>query len=113
LIGHTSGVGQHDAGLGSPRARLAVRSNLPAEISSFVGRAGDLPRCADLLREGRLLTLTGAGGAGKTRLALRLAATLAARFPGGGWWIALAPLTGGRRSPGRWRGYASGGAAPL
>jgi predicted ATPase/DNA-binding CsgD family transcriptional regulator len=59
-----------------------------------VGRAGDLARCADLLRRGRLLTLTGAGGAGKTRLALRLAATLAARFPGGVWWIDLAPLTG-------------------
>lgn len=71
-----------------------MRGNLPAEISSFVGRAGDLARCPDLLREGRLLTLTGAGGAGKTRLALRLAAALAARFPGGAWWIDLAPLTG-------------------
>ena len=90
LIGHTSRVGQHDAGPGSPGARLAVRSNLPAEISSFVGRAGDLARCADLLREGRLLTLTGAGGAGKTRLALRLAGTLAAGFPGGVWWVDLA-----------------------
>ena len=81
-----------------PRAarigRLGVRGNLPAEISSFVGRAGDLARCADLLRQGRLLTLTGAGGAGKTRLALRLAATLAAGFPGGVWWVDLAPLTG-------------------
>jgi predicted ATPase/DNA-binding CsgD family transcriptional regulator len=71
-----------------------MRGNLPAEISSFVGRAGDLARCADLLRRGRLLTLTGAGGAGKTRLALRLAATLAAGFPGGVWWVDLAPLTG-------------------
>jgi predicted ATPase len=48
-----------------------------------VGRAADLARCADLLRQGRLLTLTGTGGAGKTRLALRLAAMLAPRFPGG------------------------------
>ena len=93
-IGHTSRVGQHDAGPGVPHARLGVRGNLPAEISSFVGRAGDLARCADLLRRGRLLTLTGAGGAGKTRLALRLAAMLAAGFPGGAWWIDLAPLTG-------------------
>ena len=59
-----------------------------------MGRAGDLARCADLLREGRLFTLTGAGGAGKTRLALRLAGTLAAGFPGGVWWVDLAPLTG-------------------
>ena len=59
-----------------------------------MGRAEDLARCADLLRRGRLLTLTGAGGAGKTRLALRLAATLAVRFPGGIWWTDLAPLTG-------------------
>lgn len=93
-IGHTSRVGQDDASAGGPRAGLGVRSNLPAEISTFVGRAGDLARCADLLRRGRLLTLTGAGGAGKTRLALRLAAMLAARFPGGVWWIDLAPLTG-------------------
>ena len=71
-----------------------MRGNLPVEISTFVGRAGDLARCADLLWRGRLLTLTGAGGAGKTRLALRLAGTLAARFPGGIWWIDLAPLTG-------------------
>ncbi len=87
-------MGQHDAGPDGPDARLGVRSNLPAEISSFVGRAGDLARCADLLRRGRLLTLTGAGGAGKTRLALRLAARLAARFPGGVWWVDLAPLAG-------------------
>jgi predicted ATPase/DNA-binding CsgD family transcriptional regulator len=86
-------VGQHDAGPGGPRGRLGGRSNLPAEISTFVGRAGDLARTADLLRRGRLLTLTGAGGAGKTRLALRLAATLRAHFPGGVWWIDLAPLT--------------------
>jgi predicted ATPase/DNA-binding CsgD family transcriptional regulator len=93
-IGHTSRVGQRDGGPGGPRGRLEVRNNLPAEISTFVGRIDDLARCADLLRQGRLLTLTGAGGAGKTRLALRLAATLAAGFPGGLWWIDLAPLTG-------------------
>ena len=94
MIGHTARVGQRAAGLGGPDGRLGVRGNLPAEISSFVGRAGDLARCADLLRQGRLLTLTGAGGAGKTRLALRLAGTLAAGFPGGVWWVDLAPLTG-------------------
>ena len=94
MIGHTARVGQRAAGPGGPDGRLGVRGNLPAEISSFVGRAGDLARCADLLRQGRLLTLTGAGGAGKTRLALRLAGTLAAGFPGGVWWVDLAPLTG-------------------
>ena len=84
MIGHTARVGQRAAGPGGSDGRLGVRGNLPAEISSFVGRAGDLARGADLLREGRLLTLTGAGGAGKTRLALRLAATLAAS--GGSTW---------------------------
>ncbi len=87
-------MGQRGAGPGASDDRQGVRGNLPAEISSFVGRAGDLARCADLLGRGRLLTLTGAGGAGKTRLALRLAGTLAARFPGGVWWVDLAPLTG-------------------
>ena len=72
--------------------RLGVPSNLPAELSTFVGRADDLERGAGLLGESRLVTFTGAGGCGKTRLARRVATRVAERFPGGVWWVELASL---------------------
>lgn len=77
------------------RSRLGVPSNLPAEVSSFVGRDDDLARGAELLERSRLVTLTGAGGCGKTRVALRLAAVTAAQFPDGVWWVELAPVDDG------------------
>jgi predicted ATPase/DNA-binding CsgD family transcriptional regulator len=84
---------------GSERApghvRLGVPSNLPAELSTFVGRADDLERGARLLGESRLVTFTGAGGCGKTRLARQVAARVAERFPGGVWWVELASLADG------------------
>ncbi len=55
----------------------AVRGNLPASVGSFVGRDADLARLAQLLRDNRLVTLTGFGGVGKTRLALTYAASVA------------------------------------
>ena len=58
-------------------------SNLPAQISSFIGRESELAAVRDLVAGSRLVTLTGAGGAGKTRLALGVAAGLAGR-PGDG-----------------------------
>src|SRR5215475_9095791 len=58
----------------SGHVRLGVPSNLPAELGSFVGRADDLERGAVLLGESRLVTFTGAGGCGKTRLARQVAA---------------------------------------
>src|SRR5439155_21904224 len=54
----------------------AQRNNLPAQLSSFVGRKGEITEIKQLLANTRLLTLTGAGGCGKTRLALRVAADL-------------------------------------
>src|ERR1700683_3096970 len=72
--------------------RLGVPGNLPAELSTFVGRADDLDRGARLLGGSRLVTFTGAGGCGKTRLARQVAARLAGRFPGGLWWVELASL---------------------
>ena len=72
--------------------RLGVPSNLPAELSTFVGRADDLERGAGLLGESRLVTFTGAGGCGKTRLARQVATRVAERFPGGVWWVELASL---------------------
>jgi hypothetical protein len=52
-------------------------SNLPAQVSSFVGRDSELAEVRELVGESRLVTLTGAGGAGKTRLGLQVAAGLA------------------------------------
>ncbi|HEV2254605.1 MAG TPA: LuxR C-terminal-related transcriptional regulator [Streptosporangiaceae bacterium] len=74
---------------------LGVPSNLPAEMSTFVGRIDDLQRGARLLGESRLVTFTGAGGCGKTRLARQVAARVAERFPGGVWWVELASLADG------------------
>src|SRR5262245_18977599 len=63
--------------------------NLPAEVSSFIGRAGQLAQLVEVQRNTRLLTLVGAGGVGKTRLATRLAATLAWDYPDGVWFVEL------------------------
>jgi predicted ATPase/DNA-binding SARP family transcriptional activator len=68
-------------------------SNLPGRLSSFVGRAAEIREVALLVDGDRLVTLTGPGGVGKTRLAIEVAARLRARFPGGVWWVDLAPLT--------------------
>src|SRR5262252_861566 len=66
--------------------------NLPAELTSFVGRRRELAELKRLLSTTRLLTLTGAGGAGKTRLALRAAAELARSLPDGAWLVPLASI---------------------
>lgn len=64
-------------------------NNLPASLSSFVGRVRELQQVGELLHGTRLLTLTGAGGSGKTRLALQVAADDAERYPGGVWFVDL------------------------
>ena len=66
--------------------------NLPTRLTSFVGRTRELDELAELLEATRLLTLTGPGGIGKTRLALEVARRVRAQFPGGVWWIDLAPV---------------------
>ncbi len=63
--------------------------NLPAQLSSFVGRADDLARLRSLVNEGRCLSLVGPGGSGKTRLAIQVAAELVGRFPHGIWLVRL------------------------
>jgi predicted ATPase/DNA-binding CsgD family transcriptional regulator len=73
-------------------SRAAALNNLPAEVSSFIGRDGDISRGVALLAETRLLTLTGAGGCGKTRLARRIAGRVQHRYAGGVWWTELASL---------------------
>ena len=67
-------------------------SSLPAELTSFVGRRSELREVKRLLTTSRLLTMTGSGGAGKTRLALRAAADMARGFPDGAWMVSLAPV---------------------
>jgi len=64
-------------------------SNLPAEVTSFVGRRQELREVKRLLTTTRLLTLTGSGGAGKTKLALRAAAEMSRSFPDGAWLVLL------------------------
>jgi predicted ATPase/DNA-binding CsgD family transcriptional regulator len=66
--------------------------NLPAQVSSFIGREAELAAVRALVDESRLVTLTGAGGAGKTRLGLQVAAALADRAGDGVWFADLAPL---------------------
>jgi predicted ATPase/DNA-binding CsgD family transcriptional regulator/DNA-binding XRE family transcriptional regulator len=68
------------------------RHNLPAELSSFIGREEHTSQVAHLLENARLVTLTGAGGIGKSRLALRAAGSSLERFPDGVWMIDLLPL---------------------
>ncbi|TGB00101.1 helix-turn-helix domain-containing protein [Streptomyces sp. MZ04] len=72
-----------------PRAQ----GNLPAETTTFIGRESMLRRTRKLLESARLVTLTGPGGVGKTRLALRAAAEASWAFPHGAWLADLAPLT--------------------
>jgi predicted ATPase/DNA-binding CsgD family transcriptional regulator len=66
---------------------------LPVHLTSFVGRRAELAAVSALLRGRRLVTLTGVGGSGKTRLAARLAADQAERWPDGVWWVELEAVT--------------------
>ncbi|HEX7588661.1 MAG TPA: AAA family ATPase, partial [Anaerolineae bacterium] len=68
-------------------------TNLPLQLTSFIGRAREIADVKRLLGTTRLLTLTGAGGCGKTRLALHVAENLLDAFPDGVWFVDLAPLS--------------------
>jgi predicted ATPase/transcriptional regulator with XRE-family HTH domain len=69
-------------------------SNLPVQMTPFVGREDDIAAVCRAVAAARLVTLTGAGGIGKTRLALQAAARLPDAFPDGLWWVPLAPVRG-------------------
>jgi predicted ATPase len=97
-----------------PRRSERPPHNLPLELSSFVGREKELVEVLRLLEDNRLLTLTGPGGCGKTRLALVVADELEEGFEEGVWLVDLAPLAdpclvpqavasvlGAREQPGR------------
>jgi len=70
-----------------------VPGNLPKELSSFVGRGRELAEVGELLRGNRLLTFTGPGGCGKTRMALAAASEVLGDFRDGVWWVGLASLS--------------------
>ncbi|MGZ4414109.1 MAG: ATP-binding protein [Gaiellaceae bacterium] len=77
-----------------PALKSLYRTNLPVAVTPFFGRDQELADVVTLLsgEETRLLTLTGPGGTGKTRLALQAAAEVADSFSDGVWWVPLAPL---------------------
>lgn len=68
---------------------LATPTNLPAPLTRFVGRSRELEELRALVDSERLVTLTGPGGTGKTRLSVECARTMLDRFPGGVWFVAL------------------------
>ena len=77
-----------------PPLKTLYRTNLPIPATPFLGREHELADVRQLLvrDDARLLTLTGAGGSGKTRLALQAAGEAAEAYPDGVWWVPLAPL---------------------
>lgn len=75
------------------RHRERPRGNLPTALTSFVGRTDERQLIAEQMRQGRLVTLVGPGGAGKSRLATTFAAGMADEVPGGVWLVELAPVT--------------------
>jgi len=74
-------------------SKSVISQRLPRQLTSFVGRDAELTEVRELLTQNRLLTLTGAGGAGKTRLAIQLASQLSGEFGDGVWCVDLAPIT--------------------
>jgi predicted ATPase/class 3 adenylate cyclase len=70
-----------------------LSNNLPAQVTSFVGREVEIADVTALIEKHRLVTLTGSGGVGKTRLSLQVAANLIDGFEDGVWFVELAPLT--------------------
>jgi predicted ATPase/DNA-binding SARP family transcriptional activator len=96
----SGGAGEpRPAGTGSAPARgVPRRPPLPAQLTRLIGRAREIEEIGALLdgvngTPARLVTLTGVGGCGKTRLALAVAASAGERFPGGAWWVELAALS--------------------
>lgn len=100
------GAGDSSAPTASlPRMR---RSNLPKPLTSFIGRKKEIQQVERLVSKARLVTITGSGGVGKTRLAIQVAAALAIQFRDGVQWIELAALSlvnpSRKRESGDWKG---------
>jgi predicted ATPase/DNA-binding CsgD family transcriptional regulator len=82
-----------------PSTDRPIHHNLPAPTSSFIGRVNEIDEVKCLLRASRLLTLTGGGGIGKTRLALQTVQELADEFPDGVYFVDLAPISAAAQMP--------------
>jgi predicted ATPase/class 3 adenylate cyclase len=74
-------------------SKTVASQHLPMQLTSFVGRDDELTQLRELLAQNRVVTLTGAGGVGKTRLAIQVAAAMAPEFGDGVWYVDLAPIT--------------------
>jgi hypothetical protein len=74
-------------------SKTSATQHLPPQFTSFVGRGGEIEAVRQMIANNRLVTLTGAGGVGKTRLALQVAAKVAGEFEDGVWYVDLAPIT--------------------
>jgi class 3 adenylate cyclase len=70
-----------------------IPNNLPVQLTSFIGREKEIAELKLKLKDHRIITLTGAGGTGKTRLCLQVAAEVIDSFPDGVWLLELAPIT--------------------
>jgi predicted ATPase/DNA-binding CsgD family transcriptional regulator len=75
------------------RTETPPPDNLPAQLTTFIGRERDLDSIRQLLRRTRLVTITGPGGCGKTRLAVQVASEVLLQYPAGAWFIDLASVT--------------------
>lgn len=92
FVGDMEAAEAPSAGRTAPGPAHAL-TNLPLPTSDLIGREKELQEIIELVTQRRLVTLTGAGGIGKTRLGLEAARLLSARFPDGVWLAELAPLT--------------------
>ncbi|MGH2557043.1 MAG: ATP-binding protein, partial [Actinomycetota bacterium] len=95
---HDVVIGHLPADFPPPRT-LEVPTNLPAQRTSFVGREREVSRVKELLQGPGLLTLTGPGGSGKTRLAVEAAGALLDEYPDGVFFVELGPITDPRLVP--------------
>jgi non-specific serine/threonine protein kinase len=83
----------------TPPTRPTKATNLPRQLTSFIGREGEMSRVKAALAASPLVTLTGAGGVGKTRLAVQVALDLLPELPDGAWLVDLASLSDAERVP--------------
>ncbi len=89
-LGHPIRLWQFDDGEHAPLTTMRTGlHNLPNQLTEFVGRRDEITQLGELLRDHHLISLTGVGGCGKTRLAIELGARASEHFPGGVWFVDL------------------------